>query len=283
MIHRLEPTQRRCAFSIVEMLIVVGIIGILLALSLPAAHSISVRQKKSATMGSLRVLETVIEGFSQARTLNGKYKKYFGEAPPDFFVWRWPRDGPYHCEKFEDSTSGPLHNGKWDPGEKIINDYEPDPESFGRYNPACIGLDFPRISSFDGIRAKQPSGEYLSWMAAHEDYRSIETLAFYVQNLDPADKALLLRLPSGNKDHLNNTLHPDFAIFGVKTDNFSVEPTAFNCLDLIEVLDAWGEPLRYRIDYATQEWELRSAGPDGVCATAFTPEEQSDDVILRKR
>lgn len=72
---------RRRGFSLVELLVVVGIIALLVAILVPSLNVASRRAKCAATMNTIRVLETGLETFKADTVVGGAYPESAVEVP----------------------------------------------------------------------------------------------------------------------------------------------------------------------------------------------------------
>jgi prepilin-type N-terminal cleavage/methylation domain-containing protein len=61
-------SQRRCAFTLVEMLVVLGVLAALMAMGLPLAAVVRAKANRTATEGAVRALAAAMSGH-QAKTL----------------------------------------------------------------------------------------------------------------------------------------------------------------------------------------------------------------------
>ncbi|HPD31207.1 MAG TPA: type II secretion system protein [Phycisphaerae bacterium] len=72
---------RRRGFSLVELLVVVGIIALLVAILVPSLNVASRRAKSAATLNTIRVLETGLETFKADVVVGGAYPESAVEVP----------------------------------------------------------------------------------------------------------------------------------------------------------------------------------------------------------
>lgn len=321
------PSPSRClapAFTMIELMVVVGILGLLLAIILPTANRILANTKIKSTLATMQIIENAIERYENDRpfgklicdpaystSTNFRYTHHFDSLPPDDFALL--------SEDFQDTPpASVLDNDRWDPGELIENGAGVPRDMNGnkRFDVACLSRDIAGVSS-DVINPN-----ILAWMrnpllanpdpdidpqpnnpnpvasdnarVFDSDYRPIEALYLYISIFSPQGKAILDKLPSsviGNKDQCSGAPCPDILIIG-KDNTGKADLVNGKRLDLFEIYDSWGRAMRYAVKPPVVDriqcraevpasWELRSAGPDGKFAAMFTPEDASDDVVLR--
>ncbi len=274
----------------IELVVVIGIIGLLLTILVPAVNALLESNRSKTTLSTMKVLENAIERYKSERPLGGIVDA--GTLPPDYFLWE-PDTPPPIYEYWNPATDDANSNGRWDYGE-VVNDDQTQPEDEGRgwWNRTILTAHFPQVSLKDGVQRRINN----AWVPAQpnfaeRDYRSIESLYFYMSQLSPQGRQILNTLPQSivqNKDQCGGATCPDIVILGIDKAS-TATPPPFDPngkrIELVEVNDAWGRPLRYKVRplASEHEWELRSAGPDGKFSFPFTPQEQSDDVPLRGR
>lgn len=71
------PIFRRQAFTLVELLVAIAIIGVLMSLAIPAITAALRKGKEAGVRTELEALSQSIEA----------YKLKYGDYPPDFFDW----------------------------------------------------------------------------------------------------------------------------------------------------------------------------------------------------
>lgn len=322
-----------------EMLIVVGVIAILLAIAIPGGIYASNKAKKNSTLSNMEVLANAIQQFSDENPLPfhdsddrslKNAKMSYGRFPPDWYSVK-DTDNP---ELFDFATNDTNRNFRWDFGETWHRD-----DSDRRYSGMNVRWVLPGITGDSSFQAlvrtgpgagqtpdlENPNDHPQSYWT--KDYRSIESLYLFISQLSPKGKMILDGLPRQmvtNEDLCGGgSKCPDQLVFDTnrnrRNDSIEVEingrpERVYNLrdtdksIDLFEVRDAWGTPLRYQVNVYGQaqdfsllksqdlepvkrslryEWEIRSAGPDGVFANVnglqmFVPEELSGDDVVRK-
>jgi prepilin-type N-terminal cleavage/methylation domain-containing protein len=268
------------AFTMIELMVVVGILGLLLAIILPTANRVLQNTKIKSTLATMQVVENAIARFESDRPLG---TTAYGNFPPPSFstnVFTIPTR-----ETFTDTNT----NGVWDWApvpEAITND-----DGNGMYDRVYIRLVVAGLSKAPGftpIIGRNPGGTpdaegpepYFT-----KDFLSIESLYFFISQFSPQGKAILSKLPASmvmNKDICGGVSCPDVLIYD-SNKNDTMDPATDSRVDLFEIYDSWDRPLHYMVRPTPNgfEWELRSAGPDGKFDVMFTPEDQSDDVVLK--
>ncbi len=306
--RRVRPIPGR-AFTLLELMVVVGIIGLLLAIVIPSTLAILTKQKKNNTTANMEVLKTAIQTFESKKPLGDKYKNtargfpYFGFLPPDHFIFHPATTSPPQ-ESWDPTTQDLNKNGFWDPGEPITGD-QPDKadEGHNRFNPVHVENDL-LVGQLRGVQRKingtwQPDDPLPGGMTVNEDGRSSETLYLYLSRLCPECQTVLTKLPVQiltNNDQCSTGSCPDKVILGIKPNTNPTQADEDNGqhVDLTEIRDAWGKPIRYQVERVgslqspSWKWELRSMGADETFTTdsngvptMFIPQEQSgDDVIV---
>jgi len=136
---RIHPSRSRCAgnsaglphaFSLVEVLVAIGVIGILVALALPALMSTRARAREGVCLANLHSTSAVLDMYLQ------RSAEVFPFAPPDF---------PLHIYPVEEDGDGHLITG--DPWGLVVywpsmfHDVAPWDEFFGSW--VCRGS--PRV------------------------------------------------------------------------------------------------------------------------------------------
>jgi len=282
------PSATR-GFTLIEILVVIGILSILVALALPAATSLLEGSKARKTLATMQTVESAIglygndNPFGADRTplrevpvtgggyARQYYRTLFGRVPPSPTAPFAPdRDNlsDYDTPGDEDLEELPETRLKF---QRLIQMYlsrEQDPD------PNAEKLDPPPPTW-----EKKPPLNLTT-----NDYSTIECLYLFLTQCSPTAKQALDRLPDSARANLDK----DYLEKNGDTENPVV---------LYEIVDAWGRPLRYsakwrHIDSTGEQtfpalWELRSAGPNGAFAEPFADDDakdtlgQGDDVVLK--
>ncbi len=243
--------DRVSAFTLIELVVVIGILGLLAAIMIPSLAGVMSGSKAKQTLLTMRALETAIDAFASDNSLGGgtpiecdgdvyPVRDLFGLLPPsptaDFTAGI---GGSSACE----ATA------------------ENDVDSLGKFQLL--------IEKFIDPAATKSA-------ANGEDHLSIECLVLFMNRFSPRARGILDKLGSATKNLDARPGIPDDVI--VLPGN--------ELIDLPEVVDGWGRPLRYavmRMFSGGFNWELRSAGKDGIFSPGFSDDPSSDDVILRRQ
>jgi type II secretory pathway pseudopilin PulG len=150
----MRGSSRRAAFTLVELLVVIGIIVLLIGILLPVVSAVRRSAEKNATRLDLQTIGLALES----------YRKDFGDypRPPDsqrkYRVLAWALIGPYDttggptdplanpAKQMTDGADGPGFRTLWDTGtqkgSKVWGPYLP-PDKF-KINPSS-NADFPTV------------------------------------------------------------------------------------------------------------------------------------------
>lgn len=275
----------RAGFTLLEIMIVVGIIVVLATIAVSVAPGIIDSQKaKQTKVTVMETLASAIHEYSREQPMSNtpvetfsgstiKYKSLYGTYPPSPVSPMTLDDefGNYGPTAFDrDDTSQPRFKGSYSTKEK--------------FELIVRSLLVPR-----GTELNWHVGGSANWKNT-DDVKdaglSIECLLLFIHQLSSGAEKIVERLP---------------AQYRTNADKDSLTWNELNgapeTRELFEVNDAWGRPLRYAVQVPLQDndgnslmrkWELRSAGPDGKFEPTFdadgvfTLEDAGgDDVILR--
>jgi len=244
---------RRTAFTLAELVIVVLILGILATLVTTAASGIITSSRCRATMTTMTVIEHAISQFAENRPLSGGwYERKYDRFPPDGYTYGDPTGYP-GPEEPDIATGQPWD---WD-------------------DPPITDLNGNEI--FDGAHLNKDIAGALVIEPENYDNMNIEGLYLYLSHLSPRSRTALEKLPAGQ------VVNQDADVLVLDTDGTPGLSAGDKRIDLFEIVDSWGRPFRYAIRpvwIGGFRWELRSAGPDGYFAPMWTPEGDTDDVVL---
>jgi len=285
------PSATR-GFTLIEILVVIGILSILVALALPAATSLLEGSKARKTLATMQTVESAIGLYGNDNPFGGDrtplrevlvtgggyarqyYRTLFGRVPPSptaAFAADRSDLGNYDTPDDEDLEELPETRLKF---ERLIQMYLSREQ-----DPAAEPLDPPPPTWIKENREQDDK------FSGDNDYPTIECLYLFLTQCSPTAKQALDRLPDSARANLDED-------HIVKQGD-----TLDNAIVLYEIVDAWGRPLRYsakwrHIDRTGEQtfpalWELRSAGPNGAFADPFADDDakdtlgQGDDVVLK--
>ena len=202
----------RRAFSLIELLVVVGIVGLLVGLLLPAVQSARESARRTHCLNNARQIGIAMLGFE---TANG----FYAPANSTGANAMWPPNNPKEHGMFA-LLLPHLDNGSW--LATLGYDYEQNwDNSVNRPAAQTIIPTLACTSTPDGPRritaARYPTNDHKSWGPACNDYSAIvevETVLYTaVGQTAPAFKKRLGMLPTNSRttaahvrDGLSNTL-----------------------------------------------------------------------------
>ncbi|MGB9626019.1 MAG: type II secretion system protein [Phycisphaerae bacterium] len=240
---------RRSGVTLIEILVVVGIIGILVAVIGLVGHAVKEKGKRELTRSIMDTLMTAIEEF------------HTGATPCTTHPGGWPL-----APNDPTRTAWNLPNPPGPPGPRDVP-YEP---SDAMHSPATaedfyLGQDESRLEAVPPPITPRPIND--------GEVRSIEGLWVFLQ-YPFVQTTSGWRLNTEARERIAKilaTLGDDAKTNAHKGTTYRPRPTMVSCLpfvDAMQVLDAWKNPLRYR--YYTYRNNNRpflwSAGPDGKFA-----------------
>jgi len=216
--------SRRGAFTLVELLVVMGIIAVLAASILVATTSVLKGQKTRNTRTVLQVVSDAVEEFKREQqsratiSKNGSYKKRFGEYPPDEVEWFTTKETPQ--KRTERSFA---------PGGANV---EPIPQS--GYQPMRFYTDATANDRFEFrdqvamITAIETLGDSSAAMLGRLDSR------YRISVIDPASSPTAkMPTPAVFLDRPDPATHKPDGIWDV------------NDKQIDYIVDAWGTPIGY--------------------------------------
>ncbi len=298
-------------FTLIEMMIVIGIIVVLVAIALPTAFSMLKESRIKQTRATMSVLETAIEQF-MAETPFKPCGSTLRSLPSGMFP-PTTVPGSRLTEVFLNLPPSPTT--AFAPNPLALNTYTYNPSVSAFTFPATMDNDAETVAKFVRLLnimkplsspGFAPAAQWRIQRDISESYSSIECLWFALKTACTSSEKILDRLPPSAIANLDK----DFAYFDANA-NGTYDPAVGGVpnedapgrrpVDLMEVLDAWKKPLRYAIREAVYDstnprcagclnqecsviglkWELRSAGDDEEFSLPFTDADQSDDVILQ--
>lgn len=242
-------------FTLIEMVVVVAIIALLLAISVPVSSGLLNSQKARATEAMFETVRNAIEVFQTEKPLKnhqrifelGSHWDMFGPLPPSptaLLTWADPGDSDLWLSGPEmDAKTGLLSNDK--PGIRTREKF--------------IGKDM-LIESY--LQGEYRFPTTLSTQAPMK-YATTECLLVFLRRFSPQARTIVDRvnkfMTNEDKDYVE--------LLDPATGNPYSDPKRE---DLPELRDAWGNAVRYTVRFTgpvvggrMYRWELRSAGADG--------------------
>ncbi len=268
-----KAAARRGGFTLVEIMVAIGIIAILLGIAIPAIIGVLKSRRVDATLSTLQTLETAIDMFAKDDPLGGgasiecpadstivNSSALYGDFPPT----------PTQRLHYVNNPSPICATTTMDPNdnENTILKFEFILEGF---------FDNEFASLEDPSRNQVPS----------KSHSSIECLIFFLRRYSTQARDIIDRMP--------DTVVKNTDAFVMVGNNRVYEELQIGteAVTLDEVVDAWGRPVAYHVETgfifdsegnvtgSRHRWELRSAGEDEQFAPEFSPEDASDDVVVR--
>jgi len=274
-----KPTGRSpwaSAFTLVELIVAMSILVLLVAITVPVASSLIKGAKVKNTLVTLQVLQSAIAEYAHERPMQGDSSKVCEACSTACTPTIFADDD---CHKYA-GLFGPYPPSPISPFDlehTVPECVVSDPAVL----PANLALTSDKFNLLLKIylRAARPANPAPPYP---DVYASVEALVLFLRTLSPGAEAILKKLPDGRLTNQDGD---------VVQIPHGQPPVQVELVDLFEVVDAWGHPIRYAVlailpppgvvGEPRWEWELRSAGPDEIFSAMFTPEDQSDDVILR--
>jgi len=252
------------AFTLIEMIVVVAIISLLLAISIPVSVGLVKNQQEEATKATLEVLKSAIDTYHLRRpgqNLGGifpnRYSELFGRFPPSPTAALQITGSPIPTEW---QASPPEHPGTV---LKFVGNGSGSPGLLQAYLGAQLMVHAGNNAFY------YPQG---TSRAAAEKFPTIECLLIFLRTYSPEARAMI--------DRLGKAL--------TNEDGDCIDRNGDRIADdeLFEVRDAWGEAIQYNFVASpivggwVYKWELRSAGQNKVFMPAFSDPDAGDDVVV---
>jgi len=265
---------RGMGFTLIELIVVVGIIGLLLTIAVSVSSAVWKNSKSRATKMTLETVKSAIDAFAQQDPLRNKHVQFDPTASNNFSKCLF---GPFP----------PSPQGSVTP--KATNDSDDSPfnrsapEDDPKTNPTGLKDNKTRdkfigggMLGGPGILAQYLGKEHVGPGLSPDpnsaaSYATSECLILFLRTFSPQAKAILDRLGKSLTNEDQDSVRD--------VGGANVEP-------LYELRDAWGQAVQYNfwrtpVIGGTQfTWELRSAGEDGKFATPFSDPANSDDIVV---
>lgn len=242
------------AFSMVELLVVIAIIVIVIAAVATVSTTVRTKAKIRNTQATIQILVAGLQAFKEDLKNNGAYLDGDG-----YFL--------FPLEPFEGAVQ---HYGS-------LDDTKPLPNGDGMDDRAHL-QDSLNYCFFEGASTNSENNinfvNHLASDSKWDDWNDLEDA--FDQNMRFAARGSVESLYyflSRNKAAADVIGHLDEAAL-TNSDGDSVIVLG-RTKNLIEVNDAWGRPLRYRLMGPGNFPEIRSAGPDG----RFDGNFGADDIV----
>ena len=260
-----KPTGRSpwaSSFTLVELIVAMSILVLLVAITVPVASSLIKGAKVKNTLVTLQVLQSAIAEYAHERPMQADSSQISPAASGN--------DPNTYFNLFGNYPPSPIS-----PFDLVMATIPPPPLGSDSDVPTTSTKFNQLLDTYLNHATRSPNTD--------DAYASAEALVLFLRTLSPGAEAILNKLPDGRLTNQDGD---------VVQIPHGQPPVQVELVDLFEVVDAWGHPIRYAVSPAVEvtaghvhvlrwEWELRSAGPDETFSAMFTPEDQSDDVILR--
>jgi prepilin-type N-terminal cleavage/methylation domain-containing protein len=243
-------------FSLVEVLVVVAIVTVLMTFATIAVNGMIDSSRANDALALMQTIENAIAEFVQEAPLAGENEIMFKPTATDQVTYN-QLFGPYP----------PTPTASFAPNDTMLGVYGPsdeeDPQTLDKmWRLALIGWGSskPKLTSSNSAA----------------NYASIESLVLFLTRFSPRARDMIEKMPEGRLTNLDQDL-----MYLDANDNGTLD-TDETGYPLREISDSWKQPLRYSFQLTPTgpRYELRSAGPDGEFAPAWSPEEDSDDIVL---